>query len=462
MKKYLLLFFMSLLGFVAQAQTFYELEYYDVSERQKYLGLMTYWDNDNVTLRCIPMSGEDTYWECSYNVSFEKEDGLNYMIFSPVPPKGREDEIFPYFAWTWTRSDASDQSESPLVFFDPDDEDEEMVEAKYFEEISLSDMDAEYVAQFYDEDERMYSVILNASNLINQQRPEPQKPSNNNNNGGKPNNGGNNGNNNVNNTPTTPTNNNSAVTMHFIMAAATKDKDIGESVQTDLKLAQPQFHEFANQLGINYQEHIYADNSFGKRNLLNCINSLNVGSNDVVVFLYSGHGFRFDDDTDDYPRMYLNYKDQIENSDDYYGVSEIYDLLIKKKARLTIVLTDCCNSEYGCTRQEVEGSGLRSRGNNNYDVKKLEKLFITNSGSLKATAAKAGQYALCDAAGGFLITSFLNNIHSAISAVSSEVPSWQTILDHSSDYVKRKTQNNYDEAGRDMGPQIVVKSVNVR
>lgn len=457
MKKYLMFFFMSVLCFAANAQTFYEVQYYDVYEKENYLGLMTYWNNDRCTMRCIPMSGEDVYWECSYSASFDKEDGVNYMIFSPVPEKGKENLAYPYFAWTWTKSNASDQSETPLVFFDAEDEDEEMVEAKYFEEIDLADMDEEYIGQFYDKSERMYTVITQACNLVNNQRPEPQRPSNNDNN-------------NVNPTPTptpTPTpspsqpvNNSTAVTMHFVMVAATKDESIGESVQTDLQLAQPKFREYANNLGIEYKEHIISGNSFNKNNIMNTLNGINAAKNDIIVFLYSGHGFRFDDDTDAYPRMYLAYDEDV-NANNYLGVTDVYNLLVKKNARLTIVLTDCCNSNYGATRQEVEGSGLHSRGHNNYDVKKLEKLFITSSGSVKATAAKAGQYALCDAQGGFLLTSFLNNINSAISAVSSEVPSWQTILDNASNYVKNKTANDYGEDGNS-GPQVVVKSVNIK
>ena len=440
MKKYLLFLFMSVLGFAAQAQTFYEVQYYDVYEKQKYIGLMTYWDNDDCTMRCIPMSGEDVYWDCSYSASFDKEDGLNYMIFSPVPEKGKENLAYPYFAWTWTKSDASDQSETPLVFFDPEDDNEEMVEAEYFEEISLADMDAEYIGQFYDESEKMYSVITQACNLVNEQRPSD------------------NNNNNVNNNNIT--NNNSSVTMHFVMAAATKDESIGESVETDLKLAQPQFKTWASDLGINYKEYIIKDNSFNRSNILNAFNSINPGPNDILVYLYSGHGFRFSDDTDPYPNMYLAYNEDV-NGTNYLGVTDVFNMLTKKNARLTIVLTDCCNSDYGATRQQCEGSYLRSRGHNNFDLTKLEKLFLQSQGSVKATAAKAGQYALCDAQGGYLLTSFLNNINSIVSAVSSDVPSWQTILDNASEYVKRKT-TGYDERGKDTDPQIVVKNVNIK
>ena len=458
MKKYLLLFFMAALSLAAKAQIFYEVQYYDVYEKEKYLGLMTYWDNEKCTMRCIPMSGEDVYWECSYSASFDKEDGLNYMIFTPVPEKGKEDIAYPYFAWTWTKSDASDQSDTPLVFFDPEDDNEEMVEAKYFEEISLADMDEEYIGQFYDKSEKMYTIITQACNLVNEQRPSDNNNNNNNNVNNNNNNNVNNNNNNNNNNNVN--NNSSSVTMHFVMAAATKDQSIGESVVTDLNLAQPQFKTWASDLGINYKEYIIKDNSFNRTNILNAFNSINPGPNDILVYLYSGHGFRFSDDTDPYPNMYLAYDEDVDATN-YLGVTDVFNMLCKKNARLTIVLTDCCNSDYGATRQQCEGSNLRSRGHNNFDLTKLEKLFLQSTGSVKATAAKAGQYALCDAQGGYLLTSFLNNINSIISAVSSDVPSWQTILDNASEYVKRKT-TGYDERGRDAEPQIVVRNVNIK
>ena len=195
---------------------------------------------------------------------------------------------------------------------------------------------------------------------------------------------------------------------------------------------------------------------------MNAIKGVKAAPNDVIVFFYSGHGFRFDDDKDDYPNMFLTYSNYgISSSNDYLGVSEAYNMLAKKKARLTIVLSDCCNAYYGATRQEIESSALASRGNNSYDLKKLEKLFLYSSGTLKVTAAKAGQVALCDARGGYLLTAFLNNIHSQISAVSDKDPSWEKIVDNAREYVRRKT-TGFDETGEDRDPQIVVRSISIK
>jgi hypothetical protein len=457
MKKYLLLLLMAFVSITISAQTFYEVNYYDKMDKQKYLGLMTYWDNENCTLRCVRESDTDYFWECAYKCEFQKDDdGVNYMIFEPVPEAGKEDLSYPYFVWTWTKRDASDQSESPYVVFDEDEVGSDMKTADYFEEIGLDSMDSEYIGQFYEEDEEMYGIITEACNIVKHQSPtnteredeEEEEET------GSTGTSGSTG------STSSETANNGPVTMHFIMAAATLDETIGESVETDLKLAEPEFKRFAEQMNVGYKEHLISGRQFNKKNILKAINDVHPGSNDIVVFIYSGHGFRFDDDKDDYPNMCLTYEG-LETKEDYLGVSEVYDMLSKKNARLTIVLSDCCNSKLGVNRREIESSALCSRGNKSYDLKKLERLFLNSSGSLKVTAAKAGQVALCDAKGGFLLTSFLNNIHSSVSAVSNTEPSWKKIVDNSREYVKRKT-TGFDETGQDTDPQIVVRSIHIK
>ena len=249
MKKCFLFLLLSvLISITAKAQTFYEVKYYDKFDKCRYLGLMTYWDNEQCTFRCIDINNPSQRWEYVYQCEYQKQGRTNFMIFSPVPEQGEENYGYPFFVWTWTKRDGSDQTEKPYVVFDLSEIGRNMKTAEYFEEISLSDMDAEYVGQFYDEDEEMYGIITGACNIVNQQGTvsdvgmlegedydeydneenvrEDKKED----------------------VEETVTDNNGPVTMHFIMAAATKDASIGESVETDLKLAEPEFKRFAKQL----------------------------------------------------------------------------------------------------------------------------------------------------------------------------------------------------------------------
>jgi hypothetical protein len=274
-------------------------------------------------------------------------------------------------------------------------------------------------------------------------------------------NGNNSNDNNSNNNDYTP-DSNAPITMHLLLVAATKDESIGESVTTDVNLVKKNFSGIAKKLGIAYKETIIAGDDFEKSNIQKAVSRLSVGSNDVVIFVYSGHGFRFDDDTDEHPRMYLTYDGDL-NENTEISTTEIYNEITAKKARLTIFLTDCCNSKAGVQRAEVESVAFGTRAaNNNVDINKLRALFVEESGTIRATAAKPGQYARCDASGGFMLTSILNNIKAQSSALNDKQPSWNTIVENASKAVAKKTSNIIDEAGNTEQPQVVVRSVKVK
>ena len=379
-------------------------------------------------------------------------DGANYLYFLPQPSENRNEPVFPTFCMAYSPN-GEFETQTWAIFQDVygEDEllDENMKEVDYFREVNLAEKDKKYFLQFYDEDETMFKTIMRAKQQLSEQDNDNNSNDNNSNN------------NNSNNNDYTP-DSNAPVTMHLLLVAATKDESIGESVTTDVNLVKKNFSGIAKKLGIAYKETIIAGDDFEKSNIQKAVSRLSVGSNDVVVFVYSGHGFRFDDDTDEHPRMYLTYDGDL-NENTEISTTEIYNEITAKKARLTIFLTDCCNSKAGVQRAEVESVAFGTRAaNNNVDINKLRALFVEESGTIRATAAKPGQYARCDASGGFMLTSILNNIKAQSSALNDKQPSWNTIVENASKAVAKKTSNLIDEAGNTEQPQVVVRSVHVK
>lgn len=426
----------------SMAQTLYEVKYYDLDDKQTYKGLFFYTDDDNCFLRCV--NKKNQYWERNYYCQYEKEDGANYLYFLPQPSESEDEPIFPAFCMAYS-TDGEFETTTWAIFQDVYGEeelrDENMKEVDYFREVDLAEKDEQYFLQFYNETDEMFKTIMKAKKQISEQ-------------------------NDINTNEENPSDNvnpdNSPASMQLILVAATKDESIGESVETDVKLVRKNFSGIAKLLGIPYKETVIADDDFKKSKIENAIRQLSPGANDVVIFVYSGHGFRFDDDTDAYPRMYLTYDGDL-NDQTYLSTTEVYDQLVAKHARLTIFLTDCCNSKAGINRSQVESVAFGTRGtNNNADIEKLRTLFLNESGTIRATAAKAGQYALCDASGGFMLTSILNNIKAQVSALSNVNPSWTTIVENASKAVAKKTSNQIDEAGNEQPPQVVVRSVKVK
>ena len=442
MKKILLLTAILLSIITAQAQTLYEVKYFDRDDNATYRGLFFYTDDETCFLRCVTepdKNGNYNYWERDYYCDFSNENGDKMICFIPKPNENKDEPVFPTFVMQYDKQ-GSFSDEIYVIFQDVyDDEelqDENIESIEYFKEVDLAQIDENYILDFYDEDEEMYSKIINARNIILSQS-----------------NVTNNTNDNV---------SNQSVTMHLLMVAATEDESIGKSVKTDLNLVTRDFKQIAQQLNIKYNETIISGNKFNKSNIEKAIANFNPGANDIAVFIYSGHGFRYNDDTDAYPRMFLTY-DGIADNAHQLSTTEVYNTIVKKKARFTLFLTDCCNSNYGATRAEVESACFaRAAKNNNVDVAKLRDLFINGSGTVRATAAKAGQCALCDASGGFLLTSVLNNIKSQVSPLSNKAPSWNKIIENASKYVEKKTANDTESVSDGDEPQIVVRSVKVK
>ena len=445
MKKILFSIVAVLMCMAARSQTLYELKYYDIIDEDTYYGLFFFTDEETCTLRCVTepdKKGNVSAWEYDYHCTYEKQKGINYLYFIPEERKEKDDPLIPTFCMAYSTK-GKFEPETYAIFQDLYNEEEEeidednMKEVEYFREIDIRDKNEEYFLQFYDADEEMFKQIMNArKQLVDQDTDDKQ-----------------NNNNNV---------SDGSVTMHLLLVAATQDESIGESVMTDVNLVKKNFSGIAQKLGIEYKETTVMGTSFKKSNILNAVERLNPGSNDIVVFVYSGHGFRFDDDKDAYPRMYITYDGDL-NENTEISTTELYKMIVDKKARLTIFLTDCCNSKVGMNRQEVESVAFGTRGtNNNIDIDKLYDLFIDESGTIRATAAKAGQYALCDASGGFMLTSILNNIKAQTSALSKDTPSWQAIIDNASKAVAKKTSNQIDETGEETDPQIVVRAVKVK
>jgi hypothetical protein len=439
MKRIFLLMFVMFVTIAAKSQTLYYLEYHDNTDKKDYFGLWSYFDETETYLRCIPDDEEGNIWDCLYTGGRVEKNGKSFVVYSPQPNEPVEEGVYPYFVFT------EDNDIPYVVYRIADVGTGKMKKSKDFFELDLAQCDEEIISTFYDKDEEMYSLLLQAHKNAKEYEEQPQEVVSENNVENNASDGGD-------------------VTMHFIMVAATKDPSIGQSVETDLNLVYPEFQNYAKRLGIAFKSHLISGYDVSAENVTKEIQNLKVGKNDVVVFVYSGHGFRFDNDTDPYPRMLLTYdeltEDYVVENQPYLAVSDVYDAITKKGARLTIVLSDCCNSSLGMDRPEIESNALAARGSNNYDVEKLKKLFLLPSGAMKVTAAKAGQVALCDNKGGFLLTSFLNNLRKQISATTTVEPSWQTIVENSSAFVRKKTEG-FDEEGKSRDPQVVVRSINL-
>jgi hypothetical protein len=148
----------------------------------------------------------------------------------------------------------------------------------------------------------------------------------------------------------------STATLYCITATNIVDSIIGGTAVADRERIDQFFRRAADIINIKYKEIRLENADFNRAKLESVIRSLRVGSNDIVVFAYSGHGFSYDNDTNfTYPQMALWHGDK--NSAfiraQSLNLETVFNAIRQKSARLNIVIGDCCNTSVGITRHVV-------------------------------------------------------------------------------------------------------------
>jgi hypothetical protein len=228
--------------------------------------------------------------------------------------------------------------------------------------------------------------------------------------------------------------------LHLIIVANTSISDIGAGCNVDKRNLISEFQQISNTLKIGFKKYIVEGSNFTKTQTLSTLNNLSVNSNDIIIFIYRGHGFRWSNQTETWPQMDLrtdNYTRFGANTS--FGLQEAYTIIQSKKARLNIVLADCCNNDIGMNK--INNSPyMQMQSKNIYDVVKLRKLFIETEGNILSCAASPGEYSWVNSViGGFYTVSFMQALREEVSYLNKNTPNWTTILNSTIQNAKNKT-----------------------
>lgn len=138
--------------------------------------------------------------------------------------------------------------------------------------------------------------------------------------------------------------------LFLIVIANTNDAKIGVTSKKDFDDVSQTFTTLAINLGMKIITTKIMGNDFNKKNLdlaLSNLKKQKPSPIDIVIFYYSGHGFRYLNDVSRYPRMSLRSNPDQDLDKNNMGVEEVYDQIVKLGARVNIVLSDCCNQDIG-------------------------------------------------------------------------------------------------------------------
>lgn len=173
--------------------------------------------------------------------------------------------------------------------------------------------------------------------------------------------------------PVVPANLAGVPTLHAVMVAYGG----GIDVDGDVRIARNFFRRLQKQGVLNVREKLLTGRDATGKNTLAAIEGVKAGADDVVWFMYSGHGGMEEGD-----RLLVTHGKMLRRE----AVSKA---VAAKGARLALVLSDCCANEMGRLSPE-EKMGAAGPGGDN--TEKLRALFTDYAGVFDVSSSSDFQY----------------------------------------------------------------------
>lgn len=256
--------------------------------------------------------------------------------------------------------------------------------------------------------------------------------------------------------------------MHLLIVADTLDKRIGPSTLLDIQKVMETFGSIGKYLGIKLLPTIVYGKRYGKTGVQEALAKLRTATtntpNDIIIFYYTGHGFRIPERPRKFPNMKLkNFivpkptvfkterdsliwvkKEREANIANMLNIEDIFNQIKKMGTRFNLVISDCCNDDIfsanieGSRPSKTKGSGIE------WDEANIRSLFLNKTPmSVLVTAAKEGQKATSKNDYGGFFTDFLKrSLESHCSKLRVNV-SWDLVLNQAKLQTTSKARATY-------------------
>lgn len=248
-----------------------------------------------------------------------------------------------------------------------------------------------------------------------------------------------------------------------ILLADTKDERIGKEDSIDIRNIGCELSAICRCIGIEcIIKCITGEDTYHKINLVRAIENIKPSSNDIVFFYYNGHGFRWDDQKDYYPMMSLYDSKKTFSNQYVVAVTDVYNAIVAKGARLNLIFADCCNSKFGENAPLQQGNTLFSRVSNNVSISRMNDLFINSKGTLLAAAAQPGEYAYSFSDYGSAFTqAFIKKLRNELSSNNTSAEAnWKNIIDGAIKEARDKTTKECQTTQHGIRYMNVSKKIN--
>jgi hypothetical protein len=190
------------------------------------------------------------------------------------------------------------------------------------------------------------------------------------------------------------------------------------------------------------------------------INNLKPSSNDIVVFYYTGHGFRTPENSRRFPNLKLknfrndrkNFPDSIswikkdrqDNITYSLNIEDIFSSIKKKGARFNLVMSDCCNNDIFSTNAIGTKPGKTKASGIDWSEDNIRVLFLNKAPmSVLVTAASTGQKATSNNDFGGFFSYFFKTSMEKYSSKLQTGPSWDLIMQDAQKQTIFKARHTY-------------------
>jgi hypothetical protein len=232
--------------------------------------------------------------------------------------------------------------------------------------------------------------------------------------------------------------------LFLLSVANVNDPTIGASCLKDMNRTIETFTNLTQFLGIKLEAKTIAGTGYNKANVQKEINALAPSPNDIVVFYYSGHGFRKPKDSRRFPYIDLRAKPDNSYMVNSLNVEDIYTSIKKKGARLNLVISDCCNTEVDASNAIGTPIPAKKALAISWSQSNCQALFLNPKPlSMLVTAADVGQKAASNNDfGGFFSYFFKTSMETQCSFFKIN-PTWDNILKDAKKQTIYKAEHTY-------------------
>jgi hypothetical protein len=214
-----------------------------------------------------------------------------------------------------------------------------------------------------------------------------------------------------------------AANLQAIIVADTLDLSIGDGASVDLQKMRFGIQQIAKQTKLTLKQDIIAGKSATPTKLLSKLNKLKIKSDDVIIFFFSGHGYRVSsqDNSKPWPNLAFSQVDQAIE----------FDFIIQKleqlHPRLLLAITDSCNNVIPDAFAPViihkasEKPLAATKISENY-----RELFLNTSGTLLIASSQPGEYSWATSSGSLFTLAFLQQLDQEVKTAG--IANWQDLL----------------------------------